>query len=123
MQIILNILILFLLLSSFLEHVSKLVVFLIYGIKQLYYLKSGSLTDPLNYRGIALQCNLLKAYTSILNKWLTFWLEDNEILEKEQLGFRSGRNCLEHGLTVYLMAQNRTLINKDTFICFIDIGN
>ena len=47
--------------------------------------KSGNLTDPLNYRGIALQCNLLKAYTSTLNKRLTYWLEDNEVLVKEQL--------------------------------------
>ena len=29
--------------------------------------KSGSTCDPLNYRGIALQCNLLKIYISILN--------------------------------------------------------
>ena len=83
--------------------------------------KSGNLTDPLKYRGIALQYNLLKAYTSILNKQLTYWLEDNEILVQEQLGFRSGHNCLEHALTVYLIAQNRKIINKDTFICFIDL--
>ena len=83
--------------------------------------KSANLTDPLNYRGIGLQCNLLKAYTSILNKQLTYWLENNEILVKEQLGFRSGHNCLEHALTVYLMAENRKLINKDTFISFIDL--
>ena len=76
--------------------------------------KLGNLTDPLNYRGIALQCNLLKAYTSILNKRLTYWLEDNEILVQEQLGFRSGHNCLEHALTVYWMVQNRK-------ICFIDL--
>ena len=63
-------------------------------------LKTGNLTDPLGYMGIALQCNLLKAYTSILNKRLTYWLEDNEILVQEQLGFRSGHNCLEHALTV-----------------------
>ena len=57
----------------------------------------------------------------MLNKRLTHWLEDNEIVVQEQLGFRSGQNCLEHALTVYLMAQNRKIINKDTFICFIDL--
>ena len=55
--------------------------------------KSGNLTDPLNYRGIALQYNLLKACTSILNKQLAFWLEDNKILVQELLGFRSSHNC------------------------------
>ena len=46
--------------------------------------KSGNTCDPLNYRGIALQCNLLKVYTSILNYRINMWLECNDILAMEQ---------------------------------------
>ena len=57
-------------------------------------------------------------YTSILNYRLNLWLEYNDIL---QLGFRKGHNCLEHALSLYMIAQNRKVINKHTFICFIGI--
>ena len=47
--------------------------------------KSGNTRtlDPLNYRGIALQCNLHKVYTSILNYRLNLWLEYNDIIAME----------------------------------------
>ena len=65
--------------------------------------KSGDPVNPLNYRGVALQCTLLKAYTSILNLRLNTWLEENNILKKEQLGFRKEHGCLEHALSLYLI--------------------
>ena len=49
------------------------------------------------------------------------WLEESNILADEQVGFRRNHSCLEHALLVYLIAENRQLLNKDTFICFIDL--
>ena len=69
--------------------------------------------NPLNYRDVALQCTLL-TFTSILNVRLNPWLEENNILADEQLGFRRNHSCLEHALLVYLIAENRQLHNKDT---------
>ena len=50
------------------------------------------------------------------------WLKENIVLD-EQLGFRRNHSCLEHALLVYLIAENRQLLNKDTFCfnCFIDL--
>ena len=48
-------------------------------------------------------------------------LEENNILKKEQLGFRKEHGCLEHALSLYLICKNRILLKKDTFMCFIDL--
>ena len=44
--------------------------------------------DPLKYRGLALQLCIFKVYCAILNKRIVGYLEDNNILEEEQNGFR-----------------------------------
>ena len=69
---------------------------------------------------MALQCTLL-TFTSILNVRLNPWLEENNILADEQLGFRRNHSCLEHALLVYLIAENRQLHNKIHSFFFIDL--
>ena len=82
--------------------------------------KSGNRCDPQNYRGIALQCTLLKAFTKVLNDRLNMWIEDNNILVPEQLGFQKDHGCIEHVLSVHMLVESRKLLGKDTFLCFID---
>ncbi len=50
---------------------------------------------PLNYRGINLLSNVYKAYSSIINRRLSTYLESNELLDDVQNGFRKDRNCLD----------------------------
>ena len=57
--------------------------------------KSGDKREPLNYRGITLLSVVSKVYTSILNKRLTSWCEENKVLVEEQGGFREGRGCVD----------------------------
>ena len=67
--------------------------------------KDGNNTNPLHYRGVELQCTLLKAdFTNILN------VRMNNILVDKHLGFRRNHVCLklEHALLVCLIAENRT---------------
>ena len=61
--------------------------------------KSGDLGDPGNYRGISLQSVILKVLCTILNNRLASWLESNNIIAKEQNGFRPGRSCMDHIFT------------------------
>jgi hypothetical protein len=51
--------------------------------------KTGNkdILDTNNYRGIALLCVPYKVYCDILTVRLSKWLEDNNLLAKEQNGF------------------------------------
>jgi hypothetical protein len=48
--------------------------------------------DPLNYRGITLAPSMYKLYCAVLNKRLSKWVEENNILAEEQNGFRKNRS-------------------------------
>ena len=72
---------------------------------------------PLNYRGISLLSCVSKLYTSFLNKRLTNYLEDNNLLADEQNGFRANRSCEEHIFTLNSIIRN----NKNVFTAFIDL--
>ena len=50
--------------------------------------KASSRTDPSNYRGISLLNCIGKIFTAILNNRLSKWVEGNNLLPKEQFGFR-----------------------------------
>lgn len=49
-----------------------------------------------NYRGITLLSCVGKVFTSILNKRLTTFIEDNHILLANQAGFRKKHSTLDH---------------------------
>ena len=52
--------------------------------------------EPLNYSGISLLCTSAKIYSSILNSRVMAYLENNNLLVKEQNGFRINRACNDH---------------------------
>ena len=82
--------------------------------------KAGSVNDPLNYRGITLINVIGKCYSIILNKRLCKWLDENNVLNDEQNGFRRARSCLDHMYVLYTVTKNRILLKRCTFACFID---
>ena len=59
--------------------------------------KKGNTADPGNYRGISLLGCMTKLFTSILNKRLISWAENNDVITDAQVWFQattqhSGRN-------------------------------
>ena len=72
---------------------------------------------PMNYRGISLLACISKLYTSFLNKRLTGYLENNDILADEQNGFRADRSCEDHVFTLNSVVKN----NKEVFTAYIDL--
>ena len=76
--------------------------------------------DPLEYRPISLISVPCKIYANILNKRLTKWLEQNDILAEEQMVFRKDRSCLYHLYVLSTLIKNRKLQKRDTFKCFVD---
>ena len=72
---------------------------------------------PLNYRGISLLSCVSKVYSSFINKRLSGYLENNNILGDEQNGFRSNRSCEDHVFVLNSLIRNKT----NVFTAFIDL--
>ena len=87
-------------------------------------LPKSSLVDPrlpLQYRGISLLSTVYKIYSSILNKRITKYAEENNIFADEQNGFRSGRSCQDHIYSLTTIIRNRRQQGKSTYVAFIDM--
>ena len=56
--------------------------------------KGGSKSTPANYRPVALTSHLIKIYEKVLRNKISTFLDTNNLLNKNQHGFRSGRSCL-----------------------------
>ena len=76
--------------------------------------------DPLNNRCITIMCCVAKVYSSILNRRIQAFLEENNLLVDEQNGFRASRSCIDHIFSLCSILRNRKLQGYDTFISFVD---
>ena len=83
--------------------------------------KSGDEKDPGNYRGICVSSCLGKFFCMILNKRLTEFVLQKNILHPSQIGFLSNNRTSDHIFTI------RTLIDKyvhkhntKLYTCFVD---
>ena len=82
--------------------------------------KSGDKNNTNNYRGITILSCLGKLFTKIMNRRLTKWAEECNILDETQFGFRKSRSTVDcifiiQGLVQLLIAQGKRL-----YCCFID---
>ena len=78
-------------------------------IKPLFKNK-GSPKDPSNYRAITILSCFGKLFTSILNKRISDFIENNQILGCEQAGFRKNHSTADHIFTLYGIID--TLLSK-----------
>ena len=89
--------------------------------------KKGSKTDPENYRGITILSHLGKLFTSLCNNRLVKYLEDNNILPREQAGFRKNYRGSDNLLIVKALI-DKYVRNKPKrkenflFTCFVDFS-
>ena len=60
------------------------------------YKNKGSKRDPANYRPITLLSCLGKRFTSILNKRLYKYLDENNLLSETQSGFRKEYSTIDN---------------------------
>ena len=83
--------------------------------------KSGDPTNPSNYRGITLNSALGKLFYQILNNRVVEYLEDNDLLSKEQAGFRKGFRTTDH-IFVLRKIIDKYIHNRNgrIYACFVD---
>ena len=84
--------------------------------------KSGDKLDPNNVRGICVNSNLGKLFSSILNHRMVNFLNKHSVLSPSQIGYLPNHRTTDHIYTLH------TLINKHVkqtkngkiFACFVD---
>ena len=82
--------------------------------------KDGCCNDPLNYRGIALSSCLSKFFLRILHNRLEKYLELNNVICHEQIGFRKGNRTSDHILTLKTIIDKAFKSSKRIHLCFIE---
>ena len=86
--------------------------------------KQGSYTDPNNYRGITLSSCLGKLFCHVLNARISKYLENNNLLAREQAGFRNASRTADNIFVIktivdkYVRTEGK---GKKLFACFIDL--
>ena len=61
--------------------------------------KGGSRGEAKNYRPVALTSHIIKIFEKVLRNHIVSHMEDNELLNPGQHGFRAGRSCLSQLLS------------------------
>ena len=82
--------------------------------------KKGKDTDPDNYRGITLLSCLGKLFTSILNKRISQFLQNDRLLGEEQAGFRAGYSTSDHIFVMKALIDIYLQKKKRLYCAFID---
>ena len=83
--------------------------------------KDGCKEDPDNYRGICISSVFAKLLSTIMNKRLNTFLEDNKILHKSQIGFTLNNRTSDHLHTLKSIVNKYVVDGNDRiYTCFID---
>lgn len=84
--------------------------------------KGGSKGEAKNYRPIALTSHIIKIMEKIIVKSMSIYLEENNILNNDQHGFRVGRSCLSqllsHHEKILIGLENK----KDMDVIYLDFA-
>ena len=78
--------------------------------------KKGDPNDVNNYRGITLVSSFSQIFTSILNKRVNDWVENNNSVSDAQFSFRKGRSTVDAFFALNAVIQKILNGEKKTFI-------
>ena len=75
-----------------------------------------------NYRPISLTSHIIKVFECIIRKQLVDHLQDNNIMNPNQHGFRSGRSCLSQLLAQYNLVLRQMEEGKNIDVIYLDFA-
>jgi exonuclease III len=84
--------------------------------------KKGERDDPNNYRGITITNSISKIFTSIMNKRLTQFLEKENSICVEQIGFTKKCSTSDHILVLKTLIDSTKMKHKGLYVCFVDFS-
>ena len=83
--------------------------------------KSGDDLDPSNYRGITISNCIGKLFTKIMNTRLLEYLETNNIIKPNQIGFMPKHRTSDHILVLKTVIDSFKSAKKSLYMCFVDL--
>ncbi|MCG8113215.1 MAG: reverse transcriptase domain-containing protein [Candidatus Thiodiazotropha taylori] len=92
------------------------------GIIRPIYKNKGDPHSPENYRPITILSCFGKLFTSILNSRLNKFLNDHNIMEENQAGFRAGYSTTDQIFVLYALTEILKAKKKKLFCSFIDFS-
>ena len=82
--------------------------------------RSEEIDDPDNYKEITIYSCLSKLFTLLLNNRLTNFINKEDTLEFNQIGFRKGFRTAAHVLNLKTIIDKYQNRNQNLSICFVD---
>jgi hypothetical protein len=82
--------------------------------------KSGSPTEPGNYRGITITSCMGKLFNNILNCRLEKYLTENNLISNLQIGFKKKSRTADHMFILRTLVDKFTQNKNKLYTCFVD---
>ena len=92
------------------------------GIIRPIYKNNGDANNPENYRPITILSCFGKLFTAVLNQRLTNFLDQHDIIEENQAGFRSGYSTLDHIFTLHSLIEILKFKKTKLYCAFVDFS-
>ena len=90
------------------------------GIIKPIYKNKGDKTQPSNYRPITILSCMGKLFTAVLNRRLSQYLENNNLLNENQAGFRKGYSTSDNIFVLYGLIELLKARKRKLYCVFID---
>ena len=84
--------------------------------------KGGSRGEPANYRPVALTSHLIKVFERVVRKHIVDYMEENNLFNPGQHGFRSGRSCLSQLIAHYDHVTQLLENNQNADVIYLDFA-
>lgn len=84
--------------------------------------KGGDKTQPKQYRPVSLTSHVIKLFERIIVKKLRDYMEENELYNPGQHGFRSGRSCLSQLVQHYAEILNALENKRSVDVIYLDFS-
>ena len=83
--------------------------------------KSGDELDPSNYRGITISNCIGKLFTRIMNTRLLKFIDDENMIKHNQIGFMPKHRTSDHILVLKTLIDCFKNAKKSLYLCFVDL--
>jgi len=90
------------------------------GVIKPIYKNKGDKTDCNNFRPITILSHLGKLFTSVLNNRLNSFINENDILNESQAGFRAKYSTLDHIFALHTIIEMLRAKKRKLFCCYVD---